>query len=506
MCEDKPVPPVPTPVAATLPPTASPTVALTAVSYMARPTRLVVYRTPTPIKAATGNLTGTPSATSRLVAYSGSIDLYASDRSDYNYDSFTDLDSFSSHSPFGYNGDLQERDIKLTIFFYPNSGFLMAVNGASIDTAKARPTKEECEGKLADLSHVNDEVKIEEGAYYCVLSTRGSVFALYVDAYSERYSVVWQLLISFDRFSPFLPTPQASPTFDTTFPLYTTDRTVLVNTKDLDSGARMLTTEDDIQFGGFISTTHNYSLQALNGAQILSVETDEPDYLNCWEAFYTVSPTWEAEVLPGNHLCLLTNQGRLSRVYISELHPSLNGELLMDFVTWDGAIIVPLPTPTPTFDPSIPIRQTGVQRLFIARISDVYMSVYPPSTRPQSYLDLDDSEFKDIEEGDIQFVGDHGMGRMAVFSAWLWAVNGAGIWEMGNSPPGFEGCQAMLGVSSDSRSGVFDFSPGDYYCVLTHEGRLSQIRIDGFDLRTLRNGEAWIQISYVTWEQVVRKP
>lgn len=269
----------------------------------------------------------------------------------------------------------------------------------------------------------------------------------------------------------------------------------------------MIETESDIRYSGFISSSHTYSFQAANGAQLWPMGFTLPGYVACQEAFYGLPGASEVEVPPGSYLCFQTNQGRLSQVYIDELHPALNEVVLMDFVTWDGIVGSPVPTPTPVFASSVPIRQSGVAQLYIARPNDEDEYIFfPPSTRPESYLDLDDGVFDNIEEGDIQFVGRHGAGRMAVYLAWLRSVNRAGFWEMDSDPPGFEGCQAMLGLSFDSRTpGDEEFSntPGNYYCVLTNEGRLSQIRIDGFDYRRLRNGEAWMQVTYVTWDEVV---
>jgi hypothetical protein len=463
---------------------------------------------PTEIPASTPTKkpdTSTPNPTRRTPfnGYSEEARLYAGrDDYDYNTDSFIDFDGW----PIGRNlyeqyGDLFEADVKFSVLFDSEAPTLLAVNGARIQIVNEQPTRSECVEQISNPDLTYHVLRIAEGDFLCALSNEGYLTVIHIESI-EIEDWGGYIRMSYGRSGPPLVLTTPTPGPSDTFPIYVAENAGLIGSRDLDSEAQMIETERDIVLMGYISATHSYSVGAMNGAQLWSIGSSMPDYQNCQEVVLTLPPAEEAQISPDSYLCLLTNQGRLSQVYINELHPSLNGLVLMDYITWESLIGSVAAMPTPVWVSSVPIRQSGVARLFIAKPDDAYeYNYFPSSTRPQSYVDLDDGMFQNIEEGDLQFVGDHGSGSMAVYTAWLRPVNEAAMWKMEDGLPSFKECQAMLRTPPNSSSDMY--GDGDYYCILTNEGRLSQIRIDGFDYSNLRGKEAWIQITYVTWDEVV---
>lgn len=115
---------------------------------------------------------------------------------------------------------------------------------------------------------------------------------------------------------------------------------------------------------------------------------------------------------------------------------------------------------------------------------------------PDAHLDLDTGEKYDVEESDIKFVISQGTVQVYL----LQPVNGATAAAVGETEPGLEGCRLVLDALSAGN--IPETRVSLYLCVLTNDGRLSQLRVDEIG----HLGPGSLQVSFVTWEEVIRAP
>ena len=69
------------------------------------------------------------------------------------------------------------------------------------------------------------------------------------------------------------------------------------------------------------------------------------------------------------------------------------------------------------------------------------------------------------------------------------------LYLVGQTEPGFRGCQETLHLLTHGN--IPDMTPGDYLCILTNEGNLSQLRIEEIGLN-------YIEIGFVSWGKPIR--
>ena len=112
-------------------------------------------------------------------------------------------------------------------------------------------------------------------------------------------------------------------------------------------------------------------------------------------------------------------------------------------------------------------------------------------------LDLDAGKIASAYEADFKFV--MGRGTMIVFV--VSPYNTARLEHAGDDEPGFTGCKDMLSklrTTNDPR--VYS---GSYFCVLTNENRLAEVRLDNIDFYN-QGYDAALSITFITWDEIIQ--
>jgi hypothetical protein len=113
---------------------------------------------------------------------------------------------------------------------------------------------------------------------------------------------------------------------------------------------------------------------------------------------------------------------------------------------------------------------------------------------PASLLDLDSGILGNPDEVDLWFA--HGGGTAAIFP--IITANGSLTKFMGFDEPGYEGCLSV--IEEFTPGSVPNWREGGYICVLTNEGRLSQVKTEDF---YFEGPNAMLRVSFITWRKIV---
>ena len=128
------------------------------------------------------------------------------------------------------------------------------------------------------------------------------------------------------------------------------------------------------------------------------------------------------------------------------------------------------------------------------RFQKKYPYGLPDSESTDSSLDLDSGLIGDFDEADIWFVGD---GGSDIFYG-ICNLNGTLSKNMGFDEPGYEGCLAVIEELTSGE--IPDWREGGYICVLTSEGRISQVKTeDIYD----EGNNVMLKVSFITWDQTI---
>jgi hypothetical protein len=118
----------------------------------------------------------------------------------------------------------------------------------------------------------------------------------------------------------------------------------------------------------------------------------------------------------------------------------------------------------------------------------------PNSESTHSTLDLDSGAIGNLDEADIWFIGDGGSNDFYLIGN----ITGSLSKYMGFDEPGYEGCLAVIEELTPGH--VPDWREGGYICVLTGEGRLSQVKTE--DIYNEGNN-VMLKVSFITWDQII---
>ena len=102
---------------------------------------------------------------------------------------------------------------------------------------------------------------------------------------------------------------------------------------DLDSASIVSAAATDIWFEA-VTATERY-ITPKNGAQIVKMGKNEPGYLGCQGASYHSSQIKIQDVPAGTYLCVRTNEGRFSEIYITDTVGPSPGVLKFKFTVWN---------------------------------------------------------------------------------------------------------------------------------------------------------------------------
>lgn len=244
------------------------------------------------------------------------------------------------------------------------------------------------------------------------------------------------------------------------------------------------------------STSTDYSLQPVNGAMAYHVGKESPGFDGCQGLINRFSPKGVLVLIPGDYICILTNEARLAQVQIDKLNHLGAGSIRLRFVTWEGDFSTSLQelstahpvTVTPLASPTSPSQPTGTADTSIAVLRQGQAQLI--SETADAHLNLD-GDLSDISESDLEFVLSRGGGGS--YFAFLVSLNGARFQEMGSVEPGFGDCRAEDMDLDEGSTG--NLRVGDHYCVVTSESNLARVRIEEIEL-----SESQITVSFIVWQ------
>ncbi len=118
----------------------------------------------------------------------------------------------------------------------------------------------------------------------------------------------------------------------------------------------------------------------------------------------------------------------------------------------------------------------------------------PNSESTGSTLDLDSGAIGNLDEADIWFIGDGGSDDFYLIGN----ITGSLSKYMGFDEPDYEGCLTVIEELSESH--IPDWREGGYICVLTNEGRISQVKTEDF---YFEGPNVMLRVSFITWRKVI---
>lgn len=106
---------------------------------------------------------------------------------------------------------------------------------------------------------------------------------------------------------------------------------------------------------------------------------------------------------------------------------------------------------------------------------------------PNSSINLSTGRITSPDDGDIQFTLSRGGGGVYFYA--LQPINGAKSNSVGNTNPGFDGCNQV--ASKLTTGAIPEILLGNFICITTEQGLLVQMEIQDMNLN-----EGWIEINY----------
>lgn len=198
------------------------------------------------------------------------------------------------------------------------------------------------------------------------------------------------------------------------------------------------------------------------------------------------SPAWSPD---GDRIAFSSGLGSDSDIYIIDLRSAVT---IRPAAT--QALSIPTPTPTPT--PLIRFTPTPTPTPVIRFTPTPTPSPTPLPLRfnPSGTIDIPQTLAADLDLGVLSGEADADIWFRASTGQvhYLAPVNGAKAEYRGGSPPGRDGCATASYSTGEVLIKVP--SPGFYVCVLTNEGRYSELRVySGEDAGSVR-------VTFTTWE------
>jgi hypothetical protein len=122
------------------------------------------------------------------------------------------------------------------------------------------------------------------------------------------------------------------------------------------------------------------------------------------------------------------------------------------------------------------------------------LCTYPNElVEPKAMLDLDTGMTGVSDTADIAYLQSVGTDTFET----VLAVNGSWLGRESEVSSGLTGC--INSLKGAVRDGTWGTMKGAYYCLLTNEGHVAEVRVDGFEPL----GGASMVLSFVTWNTII---
>ncbi len=110
---------------------------------------------------------------------------------------------------------------------------------------------------------------------------------------------------------------------------------------DLDTGMIIPNLMADLYYFYDCGSMCMNNIHVIESEKSRKIGSEEPGYLGCFEVL--VEPGGDGiafSIIEENYSCILTNDGRLSQIYIKEYNSwGENGELVIEVKTWDEIVV-----------------------------------------------------------------------------------------------------------------------------------------------------------------------